>query len=803
MAIGGSGPTVAKAYVAIIPTTKDAQKNISKELTPELESAGKDGGEKLSGGIGTSLKSGASRLAGIAKAAIAGAGIAAVTKFVHDAYKSFSSFEQLSGGVETIFGDAAANTVIANARRAFGTVQMSANDYLDTVTSFSASLIQSLGGDTEAAARMADMAVSDMADNANKMGSDISSIQVAYQGFAKQNYSMLDNLKLGYGGTQQEMYRLLQDAASLNDEFAQTADFSIDDKGHLTAGFADITRAIHIVQENMGIAGASAQEAATTLEGSFNMMSASWKNLLVAVGEGTPDAIKTAVDNLISSVGTWLRNALPRIGTIITGIVSYLPTLARDIIAGLPGFVSSIANAALEQIRALDLAGTLRSLSDRAMEDGLIASIVGLAGKVAEAFTIVFGDIDIAAILDDAKAAIKETIEFVSNAARMAKDVIQSAISGIDTQTLVGIFSSLRSAGEVILGILEDVGTVVISILAGFVIPLLVKLGELVMTTIIPGLMRVWDVVGPGLAYVVGILSKVLEWISTLVSAIVSVLTPTIMLLIDFLTPALDAIFDGIATIFGAIFDGIRDAWAVIEPFIGGIVDDLSVVLNAIGWVLRTAYSWLSPRMKAAGQVIGDVIKGIFDAVGWLVRGIGAAISGIIGTITGIVRTIQNILSGNWTAILRDAWWIVGAVSNAFWSLGDSISNAFRAAFNMVKWLWNSTVGSLNFTIPRWVPKIGGYSFRMPKLADGGTLVSAGSVMVGERGPEILDLPAGARVRPLDAQTATSESTTYSVVVGDVNLSDDDTVKALTRDYLEQLARIARPGGIQQRYAYA
>ena len=317
---GGSGPTVARAYVAIIPTTKGAQKEISKSLIPEMEAAGKDGGEHLSGGIGDSLKSGSAKIASIAKAALAGAGIAAVTKFVHDAYDAFSSFEQLEGGVKTIFGDAAADTVIANARRAFSTVQMSANAYLDTVTSFSASLIQSLGGDTEAAARMADMAVSDMADNANKMGTDIASIQVAYQGFAKQNYSMLDNLKLGYGGTQQEMYRLLQDAANLNAEFAQTANFSIDDKGHLSAGFADITRAIHIVQESMGIAGASAQEAATTLEGSFNMMSASWQNLLVAFGEGTPDAIKPAVDNLIASVGTWLQNAIPRIGIIISGI---------------------------------------------------------------------------------------------------------------------------------------------------------------------------------------------------------------------------------------------------------------------------------------------------------------------------------------------------------------------------------------------------------------------------------------------------------------------------------------------------
>ena len=794
---GGSGPTVAKAYVAIIPTTKDAQKNISKSLIPEMEKAseeaGDEGGKSLIGKLGDAVSAGAKKVAAAAKVASA-AGVAALGAITTAAYGAFSDWEQLSGGVQTIFGDDAAKTVIANARRAFGTVQMSANDYLNTVTGFSATLIQSLGGDANAAAEMADMAISDMADNANKMGTSLESLQYAYSGFARGQFTMLDNLKLPYKGTQEEMLRLVHDAGVVDESITDISEVSFD----------QMIEGIHIIQQQFGITGASASEAATTLEGSFNMMSAAWQNFLTAIGTGSAGSFEPAVQDLIDSIVTWLSNALPRIGMILRSIIREIPYVITTISDYLPEWLAQIGPAAEEALNTVvrDLANTFGIDLNAIMGSSIVSSIIGLAGRIAEAFIIVFGDIDIAAILDDAKAAIKATIEFVSNAARMAKDVIQSAISGIDTQTLVGIFSSLRSAGEVILGILEDVGTVVISILAGFVIPLLVKLGELVMTTIIPGLMRVWDVVGPGLADVVGILAKVWEWISTLVSAIVSVLTPTIMLLIDFLTPALDAIFDGIATIFGAIFDGIRDAWAVIEPFIGGIVDDLSVVLNAIGWVLRTAYSWLSPRMKAAGQVIGDVIKGIFDAVGWLVRGIGAAVSGIIGTITGIVRTIQNILSGNWTAILRDAWWIVGAVSNAFWSLGDSISNAFRAAFNMVKWLWNSTVGSLNFTIPRWVPKIGGYSFKMPKLADGGTLVSAGSVMVGERGPEILDLPAGARVRPLDAQTATSESTTYSVTVGDVNLSDDDAVKALTRDYLEQLARLARPGGIQH-YAYA
>ena len=201
------------------------------------------------------------------------AGFAALTKA---SVESYAEYEQLVGGVETLFGAGGAslrqyaaeqgttvkevakeyenlmnsqNTVFENAANAYKTAGLSANEYMETVTSFSASLLQSLGGDTQQAAEMADMAIIDMADNANKMGSSMESIQNAYQGFAKQNYTMLDNLKLGYGGTASEMYRLLEDAAALDEEFAKTADFSIDSTGHLTAGYADIVEAIHIVQD--------------------------------------------------------------------------------------------------------------------------------------------------------------------------------------------------------------------------------------------------------------------------------------------------------------------------------------------------------------------------------------------------------------------------------------------------------------------------------------------------------------------------------------------------------------------------
>lgn len=227
--------------------------------------------------------------------------------------------EQNLGGVETLFKKNA-QAVIDNANKAYKTAGLSANAYMETVTSFSASLLQSLGGDTKKAANYADRAIIDMSDNANKMGTSMELIQNAYQGFAKQNYSMLDNLKLGYGGTSSEMYRLLQDAAKLNKEFASTAKFSIDSKGHLEANFADITEAIHIVQTEMGITGTTAKEASSTISGSIDSAKAAFDNFLN--GSGSPK-------ELAETMVTAGRNILNGLAEIIPRLIETIPETVR------------------------------------------------------------------------------------------------------------------------------------------------------------------------------------------------------------------------------------------------------------------------------------------------------------------------------------------------------------------------------------------------------------------------------------------------------------------------------------------
>lgn len=254
------------------------------------------------------------------------------------AYNAYASYEQLTGGVETLFGESA-DAVKGYAANAYKTAGLSANAYMETVTSFSASLLQGLNGDTAKAAKVADLAITDMADNANKMGTSMEMIQNAYQGFAKQNYTMLDNLKLGYGGTKTEMLRLVKDAGVVNDAVSSLDEVSFD----------QIIEAIHIVQTNMGITGTTAKEAEGTIEGSTLSMKAAWENLMVAVADDNADMSKS-LKEFTDSAETMLQNSVPRIKTIITGLFKsakkivqkYAPEVANTAFPVLEKFTKAV-----------------------------------------------------------------------------------------------------------------------------------------------------------------------------------------------------------------------------------------------------------------------------------------------------------------------------------------------------------------------------------------------------------------------------------------------------------------------------
>ena len=296
------GVELATAYVTLIPSLGGAKGKIGEQVGPEGEAAGGTFAQRFA----------QVAIAGLKIAAAAGAAaMAAVTKA---SLEEYANYEQLVGGVETLFGDAA-GVVQANAEQAFASAGLSANAYMETVTGMSASLIQSLGGDTEQAAQMADMAIRDMADNANKMGSDMASIQNAYAGFAKQNYTMLDNLKLGYGGTKQEMERLLADAEAISG-----IHYDID-------SYADVVDAIHVIQTEMGITGTTAEEAAETISGSLASTQAAWTNLITHLGDEDAD-FSSLFDNLAESAGNVVRNVGTRVVVILTQMFDNMPSFA-------------------------------------------------------------------------------------------------------------------------------------------------------------------------------------------------------------------------------------------------------------------------------------------------------------------------------------------------------------------------------------------------------------------------------------------------------------------------------------------
>ena len=313
---------------------------------------------KIGSAVNTAVKASAAAI-GAASAGVAALGTACIN--------AYADYEQLAGGVETLFKDSA-DTIQTYADNAYKTAGLSANEYMETVTSFSASLLQSLDGDTEKAAAAADLAITDMADNANKMGTAMESIQDAYQGFAKQNYTMLDNLKLGYGGTKEEMQRLLADAEKLS---GVKYDLS---------SYADVVEAIHVIQTEMGIRGTTAKEASTTIQGSVAGMKAAWANLMVGMADDTQN-FDLLLSNFIESIGTVADNLLPRIGIVIEGMGKLVAGLAPEIASALPTLTNELLPNLVE-LGVQSISALVQGIQENV--DSLAAGALSIVGTLAE-----------------------------------------------------------------------------------------------------------------------------------------------------------------------------------------------------------------------------------------------------------------------------------------------------------------------------------------------------------------------------------------------------------------------------------
>ena len=511
-----------------------------------LDEAGKKTSE-----FSQKLKSGLATAAKIGTAAItaAAAGITALTK---SAIGEYGEYEQLVGGVETLF-KSSAGIVQQYAADAFQTAGLSANDYMNTVTSFSASLLQSLDGDTAAAAEKANLAITDMSDNANKMGTDMASIQNAYQGFAKQNYTMLDNLKLGYGGTKQEMERLLEDAQKLSGVKYDISSYS------------DIVDAIHVVQTEMGITGTTALEASTTIEGSVNSAKTAWENWVTGIGNSNADMAQLT-GNLLSSVTTAADNILPVISTVFDSIGEVFDTQGEEIINTGISFISGSV-------------------------PGLLTAGITLVGDVAKGISS-----NLPALIGSITAVIEENLPTLLAA---GGDLLFGIVTGIVENLPSILDAGLNILGELTAGIDEgipDMMNKLPEIIDGFLnfitgnLPSILAKGTDILTNLITGIMNgipalvanLPQIITSFVEFITQNLPTILaSGVDILVSVVAGILA-AIPTLVESLPKLVEAVVEGLDAL-GAEFanagkavvnrfkQGISDAWASFCAWFEGL----------------------------------------------------------------------------------------------------------------------------------------------------------------------------------------------------------------------------------------
>lgn len=539
-----------------------------------------DGLRTVANGIAEAGKAAASMAVSIGKASL----------------DSYADYEQLVGGVETLYKDSAG--IIENyAKDAYKNVGLSANDYMETSTSFAAALVTSLGGDTEKAAEMANTAISDMSDNANKMGTNISSIQDAYNGFAKQNYTMLDNLKLGYGGTQAEMKRLIKEAAAMTDtqkELGVTVDSN-------SMSYANIVQAIHVVQANMGIMGTTSKEAATTIQGSTASMKSAWENLLTGIADPDQD-FQTLVDNLVDSVITAGNNIIPRIKEIVPTLIDGL----SELVTQLAPYVSSVI---------MELEPTI--------EEGLQSLFGGLSSVASELQPIVadvfsfFGD----AIISGLTSAIENSdFSFLLDIFNNVKTAIENIAQIID---------SFKNNANAAWGAISTKIQEVVAFVQPYVEAAMQVIGQVV-TQVITDLTPVIQSIGEAFSAAWSLVQTVWAWASAFFQAIFQ---------------AIVAIFTPFAPIISGFFQG---AWIIIQSIWNVAVSFFQTVFDLITGVFSTIDAVLSGDFQGAWESIQGIFEGVFDFFSTVGQNV---VEGIKGGISAVWNGLVSFVQGLWDGI--------------------------------------------------------------------------------------------------------------------------------------------------------
>lgn len=550
----------------------------TKDFEDKLKKAGDDSGSfgsKLKSGLGTAVKA--------AGAAIAATGTALVA-VGKQAIESYADYEQLVGGVDKLYGDASAK-LQGYAAEAYKTAGMSANEYMDTATQFSASLINSLGGDVNAAADMTDVAMRAMSDNVNVFGSNMEDVSNAFKGFSKENYSMLDNLKLGYGGTKEEMERLIDDANEYAKSIGQAGDLSMD-------SFADIVSAIELVQEKQGIAGTTAKEAASTISGSVGMMKAAWSNLVTGIADDNAD-FGELMNNFVESASSVAENLLPRIETAITGIGTFVSSASETL---LPMAVEAIINM---------LPGILKAAT------GLVNSIMSslvmvIQTNAPQLITAAMGAVTsiISTILQQLPTILQLGIDLIINLAngiaQALPELIPQAVAAI-----LAIATTLTSP-ENLNNLIEAALAIVDALAQGLIeaLPVLIEAApQLIMNIVTTLISLLPQIVRTGIQVVVSLAGALIQAIPKLVGAIPQVVTATI----NAFKNGFRAVVSIGKSIVDGIWEGIRNSW---DRFIGNVT-------SAVGGLVRSVKRMLgihSPSKVFAG-IGGNMAQGLGE--GW------------------------------------------------------------------------------------------------------------------------------------------------------------------------------------------
>lgn len=566
--------------------------------------------DKLKSGLATAAKVGAAALTAAAT------GVAALTKASIDQY---AEYEQLVGGVDTLF-KAASDKVQEYAANAYKTAGMSANEYMDTVTSFSASLLQSLGGDTEKAAQKADQAITDMADNANKMGTGMEMIQNAYQGFAKQNYTMLDNLKLGYGGTKEEMERLLADAEKLS---GQKFDIS---------SYSDIVDAIHVVQTEMGITGTTAAEAASTIEGSSGSAKAAWSNLITGIAADNAD-LDTLIGNFVSSVETAAGNIIPRVSVMLGGISQLVTSASTTII---PMVITTITDnlPALLQA-AVALVG--------ALGQGIIDSLPAITQAAIDIlFFLANGLIENLPTLIDGIVQVTLTIVQMLTSPDFLTQLIETAILLIMTlaQGLIDAIPQLIAAVPMIIG----------NLLAAIIVelPNIIQMGIDLLFALIDGIIKCIP------ELVAAVPTLIIAFVNGIVNNLDKIILAAPQIIVSLITGIIGAIPELIAAVprvIAAIADTIRNYdWGGIgRNIVQGLKDGIAGMWDNIkDWFNEKVNSLVGGVKRILG--IHSPSKVFAGIGGFMAEGLGEGFSDEFAAVKNDIEGSMNFDAGTITA---------------------------------------------------------------------------------------------------------------------------------------------------------